>query len=282
MVCGYGDQVGYETLVRQIARAQVDKSSRFTDWSRRPLSAAQMAYALADVTHLRRIYEVLAKRLEETGRAAWVAEELAVLTDPATYRLDPEEAWTRIKTRSTSPRFVAALRELARLRETLAQSRNVPRARILKDDALLELAANRPQTPDDLAKSRLLLREARRGEVADGILAAIAAAEAVPAAEVPQPAEAAARKPGSEALADLLRVLLKARAETEGVAQRLIASGADLDAIAAGETEGVRGADRLAARGLRPRRAAAPGRRDRAVGRGRRGAGGAARLEAQR
>ena len=146
MVCGYGDQAGYETLVRQIARAQVDKSSRFTDWSRRPLAAAQMAYALADVTHLRRIYEVLSKRLEETGRAAWVEEELAVLTDPATYRLDPDEAWTRIKTRSSSPRFVAALRELARMRETLAQKRNVPRARILKDDALLELAANRPRT----------------------------------------------------------------------------------------------------------------------------------------
>jgi len=239
MVCGYGDQVGYETLVRQVARAHVDKSSRFTDWSRRPLSEAQMAYALADVTHLRRIYEALAKRLEETGRASWVAEELGVLTDPATYRLDPENAWTRIKTRSSSPRFVAALRELARMRETLAQTRNVPRARILKDDALLELAANRPRTPDDLAKSRLLLREARRGDLADAILAAIAAAEAVPAAEVPQPPDAVPRRPGSEALADLLRVLLKARAEAEGVAQRLIASGTDLDAIAAGETEGV-------------------------------------------
>jgi ribonuclease D len=236
MVCGYGDQVGYETLVRQIARAQVDKSSRFTDWSRRPLSTAQMAYALADVTHLRRVYEALSARLAETGRAAWVEEELAVLTDPATYRLDPDDAWTRIRTRSASPRFVAALRELARMRETLAQKRNVPRARILKDDALLELAANRPHTPEDLGKSRLLLREARRGEVADGILAAIAAAEAVPAAEVPTPSEAAPRKPGAEALADLLRVLLKARAEAEGVAQRLIASGAELDAIAAGET----------------------------------------------
>ena len=239
MVCGYGDQAGYETLVRQIARAQVDKSSRFTDWSRRPLSAAQMAYALADVTHLRRIYEVLSKRLEETGRAAWVAEELAVLTDPATYRLDPDEAWTRIKTRSSSPRFVAALRELARMRETLAQKRNVPRARILKDDALLELAANRPRTAEDLGKSRLLLREARRGEVADAILAAIADAEAVPASELPQPPEAGPRRAGSEALADLLRVLLKAKAETEGVAQRLIASSAELDAIAAGETDGV-------------------------------------------
>jgi ribonuclease D len=239
MVCGYGDQAGYETLARQIARATIDKSSRFTDWSRRPLSAAQMAYALADVTHLRRIYEVLAKQLEETGRGPWVEEELAVLTDPATYRTEPGAAWSRIKTRSTAPRFLAALQELARLRETLAQSRNVPRARILKDDALLELAANRPKNAEDLGKSRLLLREARRGEIADGILAAIAAAEALPASEVPQVADQPQRKPGSEALADLLRVLLKARADAEGVAQRLIASSADLDAIAAGETADV-------------------------------------------
>ena len=141
------------------------------------------------------------------------------------------------------PLGLAALRRgAARARadaRDLAQRRNVPRARILKDDALLELAANRPRTAEDLAKSRLLLREARRGEVAEAILAAIAAAEAVPVAEVPQPADAGSRKPGSEALADLLRVLLKARAEAEGVAQRLIASGADLDAIAAGETDGV-------------------------------------------
>jgi ribonuclease D len=235
MVCGYGDQAGYETLVRQIARAQVDKSSRFTDWSRRPLSQAQMAYALADVTHLRTIYEVLSKRLEETGRGPWVQEELAVLTDPATYRADPAEAWARIKTRSNAPRFLAALRELARFRETTAQRKNVPRARILKDDALLELAANRPKTLEELSKSRLLLREARRGESAEGLLAAIAAAEAVPAAEAPRVVEGPARKPGAEALADLLRVLLKARAESTGVAQRLIASSAELDAVAAGE-----------------------------------------------
>ncbi len=235
MVCGYGDQVAYETLVRQIARGHIDKSSRFTDWSRRPLSQAQMTYALADVTHLRTIYEVLSRRLAETGRAAWVEEELAVLTDPATYRSDPDDAWTRIKTRSTAPRFVAALRELARLRETLAQSKNVPRGRILKDDALLELAANRPRTMEDLGKSRLLLREARRGEIADGILAAVAAAEAVPDAEIPHAPEAQHRKPGAEALADLLRVLRTARAEAEGVAQRLIASGADLDALASGD-----------------------------------------------
>lgn len=232
MVCGYGDQAGYETLVRQIARTGIDKTSRFTDWSRRPLSAAQLAYALADVTHLRRIYEVLSRQLEESGRADWVAEELAVLTDPATYRLEPGEAWTRIKTRSTAPRFLAALRELARLRETLAQRRDVPRNRILKDDVLLELAANRPRTIEDLGKSRLLLREARRGEIAEGILAAIATADALPADALPRPDAPPVRRSGSEALGELLRVLLKARAESEGVAQRLIASSSDLERLA--------------------------------------------------
>jgi ribonuclease D len=232
MVCGYGDQVGYETLARQLARARIDKSSRFTDWSRRPLSEAQMTYALADVIHLRLIYEQLARKLAETGREAWVAEELAVLTSPETYRIDPGEVWQRIKFRSTAPRFVAALRELARFRETLAQARDVPRNRIIKDDALLELAANRPKTHDELSKSRLLQREARRGEISEGLLAAIATAEALAPDELPDPPAPATRKPGAEALADLLRVLLKARAEAEGVAQRLIATSADLEAIA--------------------------------------------------
>ncbi|PZQ49215.1 MAG: ribonuclease D [Rhodovulum sulfidophilum] len=237
MVCGYGDQVSYETLARQIARASIDKSSRFTDWSRRPLSDAQMTYALADVTHLRKIYEVLSKRLEDTGRASWVSEEVAVLTDPATYQVDPAQAWTRLKTRSSQPKFLAALRELARFREEMAQGKNVPRARILKDDALLELAANRPRNHEELGKSRLLLREARRGEIADGILAAVKRAETLPPSEIPKPQETPPRKPGSEALADLLRVLLKARADSSGVAQRLIASGADLDALAAAEDD---------------------------------------------
>jgi ribonuclease D len=232
MVCGYGDQVGYETLARQIARASIDKSSRFTDWSRRPLSPAQMAYALADVTHLRSIYEVLSRQLEETGRSGWVEEEVAVLTDPATYRADPAEAWTRIKTRSTAPRFLAALRELARFRETMAQSRNVPRARILKDDALLELAANRPHNLEELGKSRLLLREARRGEIAAGILAAVKAGQE--ARDLPEPEKTEPGRPGNPALADLLRVLLKAKSDETGVASKLIASAADLDAIASG------------------------------------------------
>ncbi len=235
MVCGYGDQVGYETLARQIARASIDKSSRFTDWSRRPLTPAQMAYALADVTHLRRIYEVLSKKLAESGRGAWVEEELAVLTDPETYRADPEQAWTRLKTRSSAPKLLAALQELARMREIKAQARNVPRGRILKDDALSELAANRPTSLEELGNSRLLLREARRGELAEAILEAIRRAEALPAEAMPRLPEPPARKAGAEALADLLRVLLKARADAEGVAQRLIASSGDLDLIAATE-----------------------------------------------
>src|SRR5690606_3056167 len=134
MVCGFGEQVGYETLVRKIARANLDKTSRFTDWSRRPLSAAQSEYALADVTHLRVIYEWLAAQLKKNGRAPWVEEELAVLTDPVTYTVHPDEAWKRIKTRTSSARFLAIVRELAKFRESWSQSQNVPRSRVMKDD----------------------------------------------------------------------------------------------------------------------------------------------------
>ena len=237
MVCGFGEQVGYETLVRKIAKAEVDKSSRFTDWSRRPLSEAQKNYALADVTHLRVIYESLRDRLEKSGRARWVAEEMAVLNDPATYRVDPEEAWMRVKTRTKSPRFLAIVRELARFREGYAQSRDVPRSRVFKDDALIELASTKPTSEAELGRSRLLLREARRGEIADGILAAIAAAQALPQSGLPRPDRSRDQLQVNPALADLLRVLLKAKAESEGVAAKLIASSADLDLLAAGERE---------------------------------------------
>ncbi|MFM7443015.1 MAG: ribonuclease D, partial [Tabrizicola sp.] len=145
MVCGFGEQVGYETLVKRIAKANLDKTSRFTDWSRRPLSEAQKDYALADVTHLRVIYEWLSAQLVKNKRGPWVSEELAMLTDPATYTVDPEDAWQRIKTRTSSARFLAVVKELARFRESYAQSQNVPRSRVMKDDALLELASTRPQ-----------------------------------------------------------------------------------------------------------------------------------------
>ena len=166
MVAGYGDQVGYETLVRRIAKAQLDKSSRFTDWSRRPLSEAQKKYALGDVTYLREIYEVLAEELAQSGRAAWVEEEMAVLTDPETYRVEPSEAWQRIKTRTNSGKFLSVVRELARFREAYAQSRNVPRNRVMKDDALLELASTKPATAQDLADHRQRRRHRRDGGVA--------------------------------------------------------------------------------------------------------------------
>ena len=237
MVCGFGEQAGYETLVKKIAKAEVDKSSRFTDWSRRPLSEAQMKYALADVTHLRVVYEYLAARLEKTGRAAWVAEEMAVLNDPATYRTRPEDAWERVKTRTTSARFVAVVRELARFREEYAQTRDVPRSRVFQDDALVELASTKPLTEADLAKSRLLLREARRGDIQEGILAAIKRAVEMKPEDLPKISHDRDQLQVNPALADLLRVLLKARSDAEGVAPKLIASSADLDAIAAGERD---------------------------------------------
>ncbi|MEJ2035241.1 MAG: ribonuclease D [Maritimibacter sp.] len=238
MVCGYGDQVGYETLVRKIARTQIDKSSRFTDWSRRPLTDQQKTYALADVTHLRDVYEALAAELDETGREAWVQEELGVLTDPATYRVEPEDAWMRVKTRTNSGRFLAVVKELARFREAYAQSRNVPRSRVYKDDALLELASTKPADMKDLGRSRLLLREARTGEIADGSLAAVKAGLEMAQDKVPQPQPNGRDKlQVNPALADLLRVLLKARSEDTKVAQKLIASAADLDLIAAGQRD---------------------------------------------
>ncbi|KPN62281.1 ribonuclease D [Aliiroseovarius crassostreae] len=236
MVCGFGDQVGYETLVRKIAKAQLDKSSRFTDWSRRPLTAAQQNYAIGDVTHLRVIYEWLAKELEKSGRGAWVEEELSVLTDPATYTIHPEDAWQRVKTRTNSGRFLGIVRELARFREFYAQSRNIPRNRVMKDDALLELASTKPANIQDLGRSRLLLREARKGEIADGILKAVADGLACPQESLPKVTDKSKEKlQVNPALADLLRVLLKARCEQEKVAQKLIASAADLDALAAGK-----------------------------------------------
>ncbi len=237
MVCGFGEQVGYETLVRKIANAPLDKSSRFTDWSRRPLTDAQKTYALGDVTHLCTIYDYLRGELERNGRAKWVAEEMAVLNDPATYRTDPDEAWRRIKTRTNAPGFLAILKELARFRETYAQTRDIPRTRVFKDDAAVELASTKPATHEDLGRSRLLLREARKGDIADGILAAIVAGLATPPEDQPQPDRSRDRQQVNPALADLLRVLLKAKAEQEGVAQKLIATSADLDAIAGGGRE---------------------------------------------
>ncbi|WP_085836433.1 ribonuclease D [Aquimixticola soesokkakensis] len=235
MVCGFGEQVGYETLVRKIAKEGLDKTSRFTDWSRRPLTDAQKTYALADVTHLRQIYEFLAGEIEKSGRQKWVAEELTILTSPETYVVEPEQAWKRVKTRTTSGKFLAAVKELAAFRESYSQSRDIPRSRVYKDDALLELASTKPKSSEDLNRSRLLLREARKGDIADGILAAIAKAAAYRTEDMPKVDESRDKLQVNPALADMLRVLLKAKSDNANVAAKLIASASELDMIAAGE-----------------------------------------------
>lgn len=237
MVCGFGEQVGYETLVRKIAKTSLDKTSRFTDWSRRPLSDAQKKYALADVTHLRVIYEFLEKKLRETKRDRWVAEELEVLTNPETYIQRPDDAWKKVKTRNLSAKFLAIVRELARFRETHAQQRNIPRNRVFKDDAMLEIASMKPAKTKDLSRLRLLLREARQGDIAEGIIAAVKAGIDCPTEDLPEPDRSRENLKVNPALADLLRVLLKAKTEEFSVASKLIASAADLDAIAAGERD---------------------------------------------
>jgi len=235
MVCGFGDQVGYETLVRKVAKQSLDKSSRFTDWSRRPLTDAQKTYALADVTHLRVIYEKLAAKLAKNKRAHWVEEELQTLTNPETYITRPEEAWKRVKTRSNSARMLGIVRALAEFREAYAQSNNIPRNRVFKDDALIELASTKPQSFDDLQRSRLLLREARKGDIARGILASVASAMALQPEQLPKLDKKEDAPDSNPALSEMLRVLLKAKTEHLGVAAKLIASAYDLDAMAAGE-----------------------------------------------
>ena len=237
MVCGFGEQVGYETLVRKIAKADLDKSSRFTDWSRRPLTDAQQKYALADVTHLRDIYKYLAGQLETTGRGHWVAEELAFLSDPNIYEVQPDQAWKRVKTRTNSSKFLAYVKELAAFREDYAQRRNVPRNRVFKDDALVELASSKPSKFEDLSKQRLLLREARKGDIANGIIAAVNRAGQMDPNDWPQAGPSKDKLNVNPALADLLRVLLKAKSEQSDVAQKMIANVSELDTLAAGQRD---------------------------------------------
>jgi ribonuclease D len=237
MVCGFGEQVGYETLVRKIVKEQVDKSSRFTDWSRRPLSDAQKNYAIADVTHLRAVYLQLKAELERAGRESWVVEETKLLLDPMIYDVIPSEAWRRVKTRTNSGIFLAYVRELAAFRERYAKSKNIPRNRVYKDDALVELASTKPISHDDLNKSRLLLREARKGAIADGIIQASKTVASMSPESFPKPVAINEKLQLNPALADLLRVLLKAKSERSDVAQKMIANVAELDALAAGQRD---------------------------------------------
>lgn len=235
MVCGFGEQVGYETLVRSICKVNLDKSSRFTDWSLRPLTNSQKDYALADVTHLRQIYEYLKSELKQNKREGWVQEELNILKNPETYITRPDEAWKRIKTRSNSSKFLGIVSKLAEFREKYAQQNDIPRNRVFKDDALMEIASLKPKSFDELSRSRLLLRDARKGRIASGILDSVKAAQVSNFEEVNKEVKLAKNLNGNSALSEMLRVLLKAKSEELGVAAKLIAISADLDSLASGE-----------------------------------------------
>ncbi len=233
MVCGFGDSVSYETLAGKLAGARIDKSSRFTDWTHRPLTEKQLLYALADVTHLRVVYEKLAAALEKSGRTPWLADEMAILNDPGTYLVAPVDAWKRLKTRGGNRRFMAILKELAAWREAAAQKRDIPRSRILKDEAILEIAANAPQTIDDLARVRALGRSVAEGRLGNEILEATTRGIANQNQAGNEEDQRAEMPPGLGPLVDLLRVLLKLRCEENEVAQKLVANAADLEQIAA-------------------------------------------------
>ena len=233
MVCGFGDQVGYEAIVRRLARAQIDKSSRFTDWSRRPLSEKQLIYALADVTHLRVVYAHLKTELDKTGRAHWLNEEMEILTNPATYRTEPEDAWKRIKVRLKSKKQLGVLVELAAWREREARDKNVPRSRILKDDALAEVAVQVPQTREALNQLRALPRGMSTSRIGDAILKAVMAGVEIDPKTLPNPDNGRDdSSDATQAAAEVLKLALKVVCEQEGIAPKLVASSSDIEAIA--------------------------------------------------
>lgn len=233
MVCGFGDAVSYEKLIAKLTGATIDKTSRFTDWAHRPLTDRQLAYALDDVIHLRGAYAALVKHLEDTGRSAWLDGEMAVLTNPSTYLTEPREAWRRLKPRSTAPKFLSVLREVAAWRETEAQSRDIPRNRILRDEALLEIAAHTPKTTDELTRTRGLTRNMAEGWQGEALLKAVKQGLNVANDERPRLAKAKPLPDGIGPTVELLKVLLKLKCEQHGVAQKLLSATADLERIAA-------------------------------------------------
>lgn len=232
MVCGYGDQASYGDLVQQICKVGLDKSSRFTDWSRRPLSDAQISYAIADVTYLRDIYTFLVRKLEKTGRIDWLADEMATLSSPATYEQKPENAWERLKGRARKPRDLAVLMEVAAWREHEAQTRDTPRSRVLKDDVLVEIALAAPRDADQLGALRAFPRGMERARAGAEILAAIERGLARDPRSLPR-IERDRRPARDTATVELLKVLLRQVAERHGVAAKMIATVEDLEAIAA-------------------------------------------------
>ena len=236
MVAGFGDQVGYDALVQALTGSTIDKAHRFSDWAARPLSPSQVTYAAADVTHLRTVYERLRTRLEQDNRAAWVAQEMAILDDPATYRADPETMWERLRPRTNNRRLLGLLRATAAWREREAQRIDIPRQRLLKDESLLEIAATAPTTPEALARVRGVSRGFSEGRSGLGLLAALSEAAALPEDALPAVPRSRDSARPSHALVALLRVLLAAKSEEHDVAPKLLASSEDLDRLATEDT----------------------------------------------
>jgi ribonuclease D len=233
MVCGFGDQVSYESLARRLAKVQIDKSSRFTDWSRRPLSQRQLAYALSDVIHLRPIYEKLRGLLDKSGREPWLEEELSVLTSPATYELHPEEAWKRVKFKPRNRKQLAIVMALSAWREREAQERNVPRSRILKDDAIAEAATQAPQDTAALKSLRALPRGYAASRVGEAILKQVAAGLAMDPDALPKLELAGAPlTEKASVISDVLKLALKVICDREGIAPRIVANSGELDLVA--------------------------------------------------
>lgn len=237
MACGFGEQIGYEPLMRSLLNAAIDKGSRFTDWSRRPLSDAQLHYALSDVTHLRDAYSLLRRKLETEDRLSWIEAEMEALRDPSLYRVDPKTAWSRLKLRGIRPNDIGPIVKLAEWREKEAQEKNIPRGRVLKDEAILELARLKPTTPSDLSGARTMPHGFERSRAAAAILDAVAAGRAIPKQDLPEVEKPSRRATPPPDVVELLKVLLKRQSEASGVAARLIASSQDLEDIAAGDRD---------------------------------------------
>ena len=235
MALGHGEQVGYSNLIESMLGHSLDKGARFTDWSRRPLDKRQIDYAIADVTHLAKIFPRLLEKLKKTGRGGWLNEEMERLADPSTFAFEPEDAWKRLRLPSRNPQVLGRLRALAAWREIEARTKNIPRGRIVKDDTLVELAAHPPKTQDDLAKVRGLSAGWKSNDIGARLMGALAEAKPLDSDDLPSREP---KRPGltkdAALVSDLLKLLLKIRAKESGVAPKLIARSDDLEALAAG------------------------------------------------
>lgn len=238
MALGLGEQVSYQQLVAHFTGHGIDKGARFTDWARRPLTERQLLYAIGDVTHLAQIFPRMLDKLRQTGRGTWLDEEMARLTDPSAYRIDPEEAWQRLRIPGRKPELLGRLKALARWRELEAMDKNVPRGRIAKDETLLDIAGQPPRTQAELSRVRGLSAAWETNAIGARLMAALAAAQPL---HLDAPAREGRPSPtaGSALVADLLKLLLKLRAKDVGVAPRLIARSEELEALAAGGRDGL-------------------------------------------